>query len=74
MVRYKVQVDTLSKALDLIKKMASSENPIYLTNADRTKILGARSVISELATMTWDEVWVESEDENLYSIIKDVVV
>lgn len=54
--------------------MASSETPIYLTNADRTKILGARSVISELATMTWDEVWVESEDENLYSIIKDVVV
>lgn len=74
MVRYKVQVDTLSKALDLIKKMASSETPIYLTNADRTKILGARSVISELAAMDWDEVWVESENENLYSIIKDVVV
>lgn len=54
--------------------MASSETPIYLTNADRTKILGARSVISELAAMDWDEVWVESENENLYSIIKDVVV
>lgn len=74
MVRYRVQVDTLHDVLDLIGKMASSETPIYLTNADRTKMLGARSVISELTALDWDEVWVESEDENLYVAIKDVVV
>lgn len=74
MVRYKIQVDTLNEVLDLIRKMSSSETPIYLTNADRSQILGARSVISELTALNWDEVWVESEDDNLYAVIKDVVV
>ena len=74
MVRYKIQVDTLNEVLDLIRKMSSSETPIYLTTADRSQILGARSVISELTALNWDEVWVESEDDNLYAVIKDVVV
>lgn len=74
MVRYKIRVDTLKEVLSLIESMAYSETPIYLTNADRTKVLGARSVISELTALDWDEVWVESEDENLYNQIKDVVV
>ena len=74
MVRYRIQVDTLQKVLDLINKMSKSAVPIYITNSDRTKILGAGSLISELTAFNWDAVWVESEDENLYAMIKNVAI
>lgn len=74
MVRYKVSAETLKDVLNLIQKMNNSESPIYLTNRNRTKKLGAASLLSELSAFDWSEVWVESEDPKLYSLVREYVV
>ena len=74
MVRYRIQIDTTGQMLDMIHKMCVSDKPIYLTNSDRTKVLGAHSILSELTALDFDEVWVESDDESLYEYVKEYVI
>ena len=74
MVRYKVSLETLNDVLDMINKMREADSPVYLTDKDRTKKLGTSSLLSELTALDWAEVWVESDDDKLYSLIKEYVI
>lgn len=74
MVRYKNQVNTLHQVLNLINKMSTSAIPTDLTNFCHAIVLGIYSLMSGLAAFNWDEFQMESEDENLYTTIRNVVV
>ena len=77
--RYRISIDTYSQVKDFLAAVKGMENHIALVgdNDDGKSIVCGeellKSIISTLHTMSFKNLWIES-DIDIYSYIKDFVI
>lgn len=71
-MRAKINIDTLSKIYNFVGICSAVNSKVNLIDGSGYRV-SAKSLIGAIATMDWNEVFVECE-ENIYSKIKDFVV
>lgn len=77
--RYRISIDTYSEVQKFLESIKGNENHIQLVgdNDDGNSVVCGKeflkSIISTLHTMSFKNLWCES-DIDIYSIIKDFVI
>lgn len=71
-MRAKINIDTLSKIYSFVGICSNVNSKVNLIDGSGYMV-SAKSLIGAIATMDWNEVFVECE-EDIYSKIKDFVV
>lgn len=72
--KYKVQLDTFKDVQKFVATTTSVNYEINLTTYDGRYTVSAKSMLGAVATMDWTDTWVVSDNEGLYSLVKDWVV
>lgn len=73
--RYKIQMITLTDIHNFINSVSKLEGNVVLENEQGTYRLSAKSFLGAMAAVEdWGDIWVSSEDTNLYNAVKDFVV
>ncbi|MBO5711562.1 MAG: hypothetical protein J6R47_01875 [Acholeplasmatales bacterium] len=69
-MRLKINLDTQSAVLDMVKVATTIEEPVYITNADRSLIVSAKSLLgTRYASLEWYDLFVECEKDIYLDII-----
>ena len=71
-MRAKINIDTLNKIYNFVGICSTVNSKVNLIDGSGYMV-SAKSLIGAIATMDWNEVFVECE-EDIYSKIKDFVV
>lgn len=72
--RYKVELETLREVADFVATVNSVPYEVNLTDRDRKYKISGKSMIGAIATVDWNDVWADSDSEELYNLIKKWVV
>lgn len=71
-MRVKINIDTLSKIHAFVGKCANLDCQVNLIDGSGYKV-SAKSLVGAIATMDWNQVFVEC-DKDIYTTIQEFVV
>ena len=73
-MKYKVQLETLRDVADFVALVNSVPYEVNLTDREGKYKISGKSMIGAIATADWNDVWAESDSEELYNLIKQWVI
>ena len=63
-MRLKINLDTQTSVLKLVALATQINEPIYISNADRSLIVSAKSLLgARYASLEWHDLFIESEKD-----------
>lgn len=73
--RLKIRLITLSDIKKFVEIVSSFDEKTELENSDGSYRVSAKSFIGAIAAIEdWDDIWVVSENPNLYSSIREFII
>lgn len=64
---------TLNDVMEFVSKISQIEGEAYLTDSTHGYKINAKSLLGIAATIEWDDVWLEAENEAIYNVVKDYI-
>ena len=72
-MRVRISLDTMTKVTDFVRAASGYSGNIYLTDADRSFVVSAKSMLGAVYTMEWREVWCECEND-IYMLVNKFMI
>lgn len=64
---------TLNDVLEFVQRISEIEGKAYLTDSVNGYKINAKSILGIAATIEWDDVWLEAENDAIYNAVKDYI-
>lgn len=72
--KYQVRLETLRDVASFVATINTVEYEVRLTTYDNKYTVSAKSMIGAIATVDWNDVWVISDNSDLYNLVRQWVI